>query len=147
MSFDAKVRVLWAILAIFGALLGIGASYRSGGLSGLRELTLDTLQSLGVHHQTTSSSNLPSHDYAVTAPSVTLSADEIFWLTIKNSKVSELFEEFLAKYPTSPHVAEARAKLQQLKNVPAPQQPFEQQPTMPMQARPRTPMMMQQNSN
>jgi hypothetical protein len=143
MSFDAKVRVLWAILAIFGALLGIGASYRSGGLAGLRELTLDTLQLLGIHHQTTGSSNLPSRDHAATAPSVTLPADEIFWLTIKDSKVPELFEEFLTKHPTSPHVAEARAKLQQLKKIPAPHQPFEQQPNMPMQPRPRTPMMQQ----
>jgi hypothetical protein len=38
---DAKLRILWASLAISGALLGIGAGYRSGGLAGLRELTLE----------------------------------------------------------------------------------------------------------
>ena len=138
MSLDAKLRIVWAALAICGALLAIGAGYRTGGLTGLRELTLDTLQSLGIHREVSGSSNLPSENHAP-APSVTSSEDEIFWLTIKDSKEPALFQEFLAKYPGSSHVAEAQEKLQQLKKIPS------QQPNMPMQARPRAPMMMQQN--
>ncbi len=43
-------------------------------------------------------------------------ADEIFWLTVKDSAVPGLFEEFEKRFPTSKHAGEARAKIQQLKN-------------------------------
>ena len=44
-----------------------------------------------------------------------LAADEVFWLTIKDSRISVLFEEFLKGFPASPHAAEAAAKLKELK--------------------------------
>jgi uncharacterized caspase-like protein len=44
-------------------------------------------------------------------------ADEIFWLAIRDSKVSALFEEFLRKFPSSQRVPEARAQLEALNRV------------------------------
>jgi hypothetical protein len=44
-------------------------------------------------------------------------ADEIFWLTIKDSNVPALFDEFVKKFPSSAHAAEARARLEELKKV------------------------------
>lgn len=44
-----------------------------------------------------------------------LAADEVFWLTIKDASVRELFEEFLRRFPASPRASEARARLQALK--------------------------------
>jgi len=52
----------------------------------------------------------------VAAP-MSLPADEIFWLSVKDSAVPGLFEEFQRKFPSSKHVAEARAKLDQLKAI------------------------------
>ncbi|HLN09525.1 MAG TPA: caspase domain-containing protein [Xanthobacteraceae bacterium] len=43
-------------------------------------------------------------------------ADEILWGTIKDSGLSAMFQEFVKKYPDSPHTAEARARADQLKN-------------------------------
>ncbi len=57
------------------------------------------------------SATVPSPPPAAAVPT----ADEIFWLTIKDSGVAALFEEFLKKYPASPHVEEARARLEELK--------------------------------
>jgi hypothetical protein len=51
-----------------------------------------------------------------------MTADEIFWLTIKDSRATGLFEEFLKDFPSSSHAAEASNRLQLLKN---------QQKTMP----------------
>jgi hypothetical protein len=149
MAFDTKVRVLWAVLAIPGVLLGIGASYKSGGLAGLRELTSDTLQWVGIQREAPYhiSPNLPSHERAATTPSVPLSADEIFWLSIKDSNVSALFEEFLAKFPASPRAQEARAKLQGLKKAAPQHQTLELPPGKQMPERRGAPMMMQPNSN
>jgi len=56
---------------------------------------------------------VPSPPPAVAVPT----ADEIFWLTIKDSGVAALFEEFLKKYPGSVHVAEARARLEESKKT------------------------------
>jgi uncharacterized caspase-like protein len=44
-------------------------------------------------------------------------ADEIFWLTIKDSNVAALFDEFLQKFPASTHSADARKRLQELKRT------------------------------
>lgn len=44
-------------------------------------------------------------------------ADEIFWLAIRDSKVSALFEEFLRKFPSSQRGPEARAQLEALNKV------------------------------
>ena len=59
-------------------------------------------------------------------------ADEIFWLMIKNSRVAALFDEFLKDFPASEHVAEARARLEELNKreaaqaaKPVPQSPDE----------------------
>ena len=46
-------------------------------------------------------------------------ADEIFWLVIKESNASVLFDEFLNKFPASPHATEARARLEELKKAQA----------------------------
>jgi hypothetical protein len=54
------------------------------------------------------------NDWVKDKPS-TPAADEIFWLTVKDSAVLGLFEEFEKKYPTSPHLSEARSRIQQLK--------------------------------
>ena len=43
--------------------------------------------------------------------------DEIFWLTIKDSSVPALFDEFLSKFPSSAHAVEARARLEKLKKA------------------------------
>jgi hypothetical protein len=44
-------------------------------------------------------------------------ADELFWLAIKDSAVPALFEEFVVKYPASRHVFEAKIKLEGLRTV------------------------------
>ncbi len=51
------------------------------------------------------------------SPSPVLTADEMFWLTIRDSRAPALFEEFLAKFPSSRHVASAQARLSELKNM------------------------------
>src|SRR5262249_11603967 len=43
-----------------------------------------------------------------------LSADEVFWLTIKSSTAPALFEEFLKNFPASPRAAEARKRLDEV---------------------------------
>ncbi len=109
MAFDKKIRVLWAVLAIPGVLLGIGASYERGGPAGLRDMTFDMLKSAGLYQ---------------TAPY----ADETFWRSIKDSRDSAIFAEFLKKFSNSPHDQEARAKLEELRNT----RPMAQGPGMPM---------------
>jgi len=42
--------------------------------------------------------------------------DTVFWSTIRDSEVAVLFEEFLKRFPASPHAAEARARLSKLKD-------------------------------
>lgn len=132
MAFDTKVRKLWAILAIPGVLLGIGASYEHGGFAGLRDLTLDVLQSAGLYRQAPDRdvSDLPSHKSGTVTPSATFAADDIFWITIRHSHNTALFEEFLRKFPNSPHAQDARVKLVELEKVPHPI--VQQQPQMPM---------------
>jgi uncharacterized caspase-like protein len=44
-----------------------------------------------------------------------LAADEVFWLTIKDSKVAALFEEFLNRFPSSRNAGDARTRLEELK--------------------------------
>jgi hypothetical protein len=146
MAFDTKARKLWVILAIPGVLLGIGASYKHGGLAGLRELTLDTLQSAGLYRGAPASnaSNLSLQESGTNKPSVTLAADEIFWLTIKESSATSLYKEFLRKFPKSSHAQEARAKLEELERTQALR--AQQQPQIPMRAQGHGPMMMPPNS-
>jgi TIR domain len=40
--------------------------------------------------------------------------DEVLWTTIKDSRISQMFEEFLNKFPESAHADEARARLKEL---------------------------------
>jgi hypothetical protein len=44
-------------------------------------------------------------------------ADEIFWLTIKDTTVAALYEEFVRKFPTSAHAVEARKRLEDWKKA------------------------------
>ena len=74
---------------------------------------------------------IPSEKPNLTQPNP-ITADVIFWLTIKDSAAPGLFEEFIKKFPSSPHVAEARARITELRNsrvVPSPE-PYSQ-PTSP----------------
>jgi formylglycine-generating enzyme required for sulfatase activity len=47
--------------------------------------------------------------------SATPTADEVFWLTIREASAPALFDGFLKKFPASAHVPEARARLEELK--------------------------------
>jgi hypothetical protein len=58
---------------------------------------------------------VPSEKPNLTQPNP-IAADAIFWFTIKDSAVPGLFEEFIKKFPSSLHVAEARAKITELQN-------------------------------
>jgi hypothetical protein len=136
MAFETKVRRLWALFAIPGVLLGIGASYEHGGLAGLRDLTLDALQSAGLYQKA------PARNTSTSKPSGTLAADEVFWLSIREASAPSLFEEFLKKFPNSSHAQEARAKLEELERARSLR--AQQQPRMPMRAQGRGPMMMQE---
>lgn len=140
MAFDTKVRMLWAVLAIPGVLLGIGASYEHGGLTGLRDITLDMLESVGFYRQAPPGDTSISRplDPGVAKPSALLPADEVFWLTIKDSRAKALFGEFLKKFPNSPHAQEAQAKLDQLQKA---SQTMALQPEMSMQGPSQKPMM------
>jgi hypothetical protein len=131
MAFDTKVRKLWAILAIPAVLLAIGTGYERGGLAGLRDLTTDTLHSVGLYQNAPrDTANAPLHAPATSKPAATLAADEVFWLTIKDSRAPGLFDEFLKKFPDSPHAQEAHAKLEELAKA---QQPaVQQQPRAPI---------------
>jgi hypothetical protein len=142
MAFDTKVRKLWAVLAIPAVLLAIGAGYKRGGLEGLRELGLDTLQSVGLYREepTRGGSDLSSHQSVSDKSSVTPSTDEVFWLTIRESRTIGLFEEFLKKFPDSPHAREARAKLDELEKGQRSRK--QSQPQMPMRDQGRGPTMM-----
>ena len=151
MAFDTKVKRLWAILAIPGVLLGIGASYEHGGLTGLRDLTLDTLRSAGLYREAPdreaparNTSNLPVQDSGASKPSGNLAADEIFWLSIKEASAPNSFSEFLKKFPNSSHAQEARAKLEKLERAQSLR--AQQQSRMPMKAQGRGPMMMPPNA-
>src|SRR5215813_14227683 len=42
-------------------------------------------------------------------------ADEILWEAIKSSTVAAVFDEFVKKFPTSPHASEARGRVDELK--------------------------------
>lgn len=141
MPFETKARKLWVVLAIPAVLLAIGAGYKRGGLGGLRDLTLDTLQSLGLSREEAirDNSDLSSDQFGSNKTTVTLPADEVFWLTIRESRTTGLFEEFLKKFPNSPHAREARAKLEELKRAPS---FLQSQPRMPMREQGRGPMMM-----
>jgi hypothetical protein len=114
MIFGANISRLWAILSICGALLAIGAGYERGGISGLRDLALDVLRSVGLYEQAAPGLHAPD----VNKASVTLPADEVFWLSIKDSRAPALFGEFLKKFPDSPYAQEARARWEQLKSSP-----------------------------
>ena len=130
-AFDTKIRILWALLAIPGVVLGIGASYKSGGFSGLRELTQDALQSVGLRSKAPVVPKSPAAP-GIGSPSIALPADEIFWLTIKDSSAPALYEEFLRKFPASGHVKEAQAKLQALKTAASRNIPVQPPADMPM---------------
>ena len=138
MAFDTKVRKLWAVLTIPAVLLAIGAGYKRGGVAGLRDLATDTLHSVGLTSRAPERNAAPVNQPAKN-PSAALPADEVFWLSIKDSHAPGLFEEFLKKFPDSPHAQEARAKLQALQA--AAHSAGEQQPPMPMQQRGRGPGM------
>jgi hypothetical protein len=115
MADDSKLRRLAAMLAIPAVLLAIGASYERGGIAGLRDLTGDLLHSVGL----TSKASRPNMA-APTAgnPSATLAPDEVFWLSIKDSRAPGLYEEFLKKFPDSRRANEARARLETLAKAP-----------------------------
>lgn len=49
------------------------------------------------------------------APAPGPTADEIFWLSIKDSEAIALFEEFKRRYPASKHAAEASLRIEELK--------------------------------
>ena len=51
----------------------------------------------------------------VTAVAPVPAADEILWGAVKDSGVSAVFDEFLKKFPTSPHAREARGRADELK--------------------------------
>jgi len=123
MAFDTeKIRKFAAIMAIPAVLLAIGAGYERGGLAGLRDLTADALHSVGLARTAPAVSALPAPK-----PAATLAPDEVFWLSIKDSRAPGLFEEFLKKFPNSPRAPDARAKLQTLAKIPpsnAQQQPM-----------------------
>lgn len=53
-----------------------------------------------------------------TKPPTPVEADEIFWLTIRDSAAPGLFEEFIRRFPSSPHLGEARARLALIKSTP-----------------------------
>jgi hypothetical protein len=136
MAFDTNVRIVGAALAIPAVLLAIGAGYERGGLAGLRDLTTDALESVGLHRKAPAGSALPASKPNEAKPSVALAPDEVFWLSIKDSRAPGLFEEFLKKFPNSPRAPDARTKLQALQTAPPPA--AQQQPKMPMHG----PMMM-----
>jgi hypothetical protein len=138
MAFDNKMRIFGAVLTIPAVLLAIGAGYERGGLAGLRDLAADTLHSVGLYNKAPApSAALPAT--GARNPSSSLAPDEVFWLTIKDSRATGLFEEFLKKYPNSPHAQEAREKLQTLQ---AAQAATQQQPRSPMGQRNHGPGMM-----
>jgi formylglycine-generating enzyme required for sulfatase activity len=41
-------------------------------------------------------------------------ADEVLWTTIKDSRLAELFEEFVTRFPASTHVSQARDRIAEL---------------------------------
>jgi hypothetical protein len=53
-------------------------------------------------------------DVPITPNTTTLPADEILWLTIKDSNVTPLFEEFLRNFPASGRAQEARKRVAEL---------------------------------
>lgn len=46
-----------------------------------------------------------------------LAPDEVFWLAIRDTAAQGLFEEFIRKFPASPHVAEAQQRIRSLASV------------------------------
>lgn len=52
---------------------------------------------------------IPPDKYPTPVPSY--AADEVFWLSIKDSTAPGLFDEFIRKFPSSAHIAEARDRL------------------------------------
>jgi Caspase domain len=60
----------------------------------------------------TSASPPPTINQTAEAPA----EDQKFWQAIKTSTVAELYEEFLSRYPTSNHAAEARQRIEDLKS-------------------------------
>ncbi len=119
MAYDTNIRKFAAVLTIPAVLLAIGAGYERGGLTGLRDLGHDLLRTVGL-----------AQDTPAPAPPATLTPDEVFWLSIKDSRAPGLYEEFLKKFPGSPHTQEARAKLETLQKVLAPA--AQQRPPMPL---------------
>jgi Caspase domain len=51
----------------------------------------------------------------VSPPVPAPAADDILWEAIKSSSVAAVFEEFVNKFPTSPHAREARGRAEELK--------------------------------
>lgn len=60
-----------------------------------------------------------------------LAADEVFWLTIKDSRVAVLFEEFIKNFPASPHAVEGAARLKELKESQSAAVVRQSQPSLP----------------
>jgi len=52
---------------------------------------------------------------AISPPVPSPTADEILWEAIKSSTVAAVFDEFVKKFPTSPHASEARGRVDELK--------------------------------
>jgi uncharacterized caspase-like protein len=53
----------------------------------------------------------------VSPPVPTPAADEILWEAIKSSSVAAVFEEFVNRFPASPHAREARGRADELKKA------------------------------
>jgi caspase domain-containing protein/sulfatase-modifying factor enzyme 1 len=85
------------------------------------EVGLEVMQSTGNSQQPwVSASPIKGRFYfaappAPVAAAPAITADEVFWLAIKDSKLEALFDEFVSKFPASPRASEARARLAELK--------------------------------
>jgi hypothetical protein len=110
MTFRAKLNVLYLIVAILGAVLAIGVSYKGGAIDGLRELLSDAVQVIDELRAKKKAPPDPKKEPAPAAPS----ADEIFWRTIKDSDNRAPFEEYLKQFTASLHAAEARQRINTL---------------------------------
>lgn len=64
----------------------------------------------------------PTAILATSAPIASIhgpAADEIFWLSIRDTSVAAFYDEFLRKFPSSTHATEARMRVEELKKIPA----------------------------
>jgi hypothetical protein len=109
--------ILAAIAGIAASILTFGVNYKNGGLEGVCELISDATTRMGMRIEWLQCGRpaLPKSEPRSVPPIP--SADELFWLAVKDSTVPALFEEFLRKFPRSSHAAEAQEKLDALKKA------------------------------